>query len=179
MRSPSSLREARVLVLGADYLPSAVVKWEKAMTLLVKGAATLLSSYPGLFVRSVSVEYPAPAVIVSRGRLRRKKQTARFSRVGVYRRDEYRCQYCGEPFEADELTLDHVNPKCNGGKLTWDNSVAACKPCNQRKGGRTPKEAGMSVLNMPAVPGFLSFADLHDPDTFPALWDPFLKVNKT
>lgn len=175
MRDPSSLAQARVLVLGSDYLPSAIIQWQKAMTLIIKGSATLLVSYPDLLVRSVSSEYPAPAVIVSRGRVRRKRQTARFSRRGVLRRDGYLCQYCGEAFSADELTLDHVNPKCNGGKLTWENSVAACKPCNQRKGGRTPKEAGMSVLDVPAVPGFMSFADLHDPETFPSLWEPFLK----
>ncbi|UDL15917.1 HNH endonuclease [Microbacterium phage Pumpernickel] len=73
-----------------------------------------------------------------------------FSRRGVLRRDNYTCCYCGK--HAD--TVDHVLPKWQGNDASWTNSVAACFPCNNRKGGRSPKEAGMKMLYAPHTPTF-------------------------
>lgn len=70
----------------------------------------------------------------------------------LYGRDRHMCGYCGEVFEAKALTLDHVLPKSRGGKNTWVNCVTACKPCNHRKGNRTPEEAKMHLLYVPYVP---------------------------
>ena len=39
----------------------------------------------------------------------------------------------------DDLTFDHVMPRSRGGQTTWENVVAACSPCNLRKGGRMPQ----------------------------------------
>lgn len=55
----------------------------------------------------------------------------------MYLRDMYECQYCGNPFQKYQLTLDHVIPVSKGGKLRWDNCVAACGPCNTQKGNKT------------------------------------------
>jgi 5-methylcytosine-specific restriction endonuclease McrA len=71
------------------------------------------------------------------------------SRRNILLRDGYRCQYCGDAFEARDLTLDHVIPRVQGGQRTWENLVAACAPCNRRKGGRTPWEAEMRLLHRP------------------------------
>jgi len=86
------------------------------------------------------------------------------TRRTVLARDRYTCQYCGSPWPATggaqpgkrHLTVDHVLPRCRGGQTTWDNVVAACEPCNRRKGDRTPEEAGMRLLSRPARPRYVA-----------------------
>ena len=57
-------------------------------------------------------------------------------RKRIFERDEFRCVYCGEQFAADELTLDHVQPRVRGGDRSEGNLVTACKACNTLKGHR-------------------------------------------
>lgn len=76
-----------------------------------------------------------------------KKQTWR--RIGVFKRDNFTCQYCGKTCTPSELTIDHVTPKCMGGINSWENCVASCNPCNNLKADRTPQQAGMKLLHKP------------------------------
>ena len=64
-------------------------------------------------------------------------------------RDRYTCQFCGRVFPAGELTLDHVIPRSRGGHTDWDNLVACCHSCNNRKGDRLPEEAGLKLMRPP------------------------------
>lgn len=57
-------------------------------------------------------------------------------RTRIYERDGYRCVYCGERFPAEELTLDHVQPRVRGGDRSDGNLVTACGGCNTLKGHR-------------------------------------------
>jgi 5-methylcytosine-specific restriction endonuclease McrA len=75
--------------------------------------------------------------------------------VNIYARDNYRCQYCGLKCTIDELTYDHVVPRSKGGRTTWENIVSACYLCNRRKANRTPVEAGMKLLSVPARPTWM------------------------
>ena len=75
-----------------------------------------------------------------------------FSSARVFFRDDYTCQYCGETKPERELTLDHVMPKSRGGDASWENQTTACKDCNNKKADRTPEEAGMKLLSLPAKP---------------------------
>jgi hypothetical protein len=52
----------------------------------------------------------------------------------VFARDAYRCVYCGNPFPAEQLSLDHVQPRMRGGDNSEGNLVTACRACNTRKG---------------------------------------------
>jgi 5-methylcytosine-specific restriction endonuclease McrA len=79
----------------------------------------------------------------------------RFSRVNVYTRDGFRCQYCGEKKEMRDLNYDHVVPRVRGGKTVWENIVTSCYACNDRKGSRTPEEAGMKLPRKPFKPSSL------------------------
>ena len=58
------------------------------------------------------------------------------NREEIFRRDDYRCVYCGEPFDADALTIDHVQPRVRGGDNSPGNVVTACGGCNTAKGHR-------------------------------------------
>lgn len=80
------------------------------------------------------------------------KESIYADRYVLYSRDRHLCAYCGDQFLARDLTIDHVMPKSRGGKNTWTNVVAACKPCNHRKGDKTPEEVKMHLLYVPYVP---------------------------
>lgn len=60
----------------------------------------------------------------------------------ILKRDANLCRYCGETAGH----IDHVIPKIQGGTDEINNLVAACQSCNSAKGGRTPEQAGMSLL---------------------------------
>jgi 5-methylcytosine-specific restriction endonuclease McrA len=92
------------------------------------------------------------------------------TRRGVLNRDGYSCQYCGRSLSSAELTLDHVLPRCRGGKNTWENVVAACKPCNHRKGDRTPTEARMRLQRPPFRPRYIALVVLD----IPPVWKKYL-----
>lgn len=84
-----------------------------------------------------------------------------FSKRGVLRRDNFVCTYCGK--HAD--TVDHILPKWEGNAASWTNSIAACRKCNQAKGGRSPREAGMKMRFNPRVPTFQeAYGWTHHPD---------------
>lgn len=91
------------------------------------------------------------AVIATRGEVH-NTQRASFNNRMLFKRDQYRCMYCGKQYVIAELTRDHVKPKAHGGEDTWENVVAACKRCNQAKADRTPESAGMPLLAIPFRP---------------------------
>ena len=64
----------------------------------------------------------------------------------------HNCQYCGHKFKTEDLELEHVVPKSQGGMATWMNIVLACTPCNRKKDNKTPKQAGMRLIREPRIP---------------------------
>jgi 5-methylcytosine-specific restriction endonuclease McrA len=103
-------------------------------------------------VRTVHTAIPAPTVILLSSYDRLPRFQVPFTRKNLCRRDGLRCQYCGRRPSVDQLTIDHVVPRTQGGVTGWANCVLACASCNRRKGGRTPEEAGMSLLAKPTRP---------------------------
>lgn len=60
----------------------------------------------------------------------------RVKRSAIFARDGFRCVYCGEVFDPDDLSVDHVQPQMRGGDGSWGNVVTACRACNTLKGAR-------------------------------------------
>jgi len=147
------------LVLSRTWEVDRVVGWEEAMSLLIAGRVEIVEEYDDRFVRSVSVTFNMPSVVRFISGLRFRNGKVKFSRQNVYSRDKGRCQYCGVHVPRHESTFDHVIPRCKGGKTTWENIVIACLPCNQKKGGRTPKEARMPTRTKPVRPTHISGAN--------------------
>jgi 5-methylcytosine-specific restriction endonuclease McrA len=149
------------LVLNASFEPLQIVSWQKAMQLLFQGKVEVIEESTQE-VRTVSLTLKVPSVLrlLQYIPTKRKRQMVRFSRSNVFLRDQSHCQYCGNQFPKSHLTLDHVKPVVMGGRKTWDNIVTACKSCNQRKGGRTPQQAGMSLIRSPRAPDWLPLATL-------------------
>lgn len=140
------------LVLSQSYEPVARVPWQRAVMLIWQGKVEVVEEYEDRLIRSVTVEIKMPSVIRFVRAMRKGSKGIRFSRDNVYLRDNARCQYCGQKVSRPEATYDHVLPRAQGGKTTWENVVIACVPCNQRKGCRTPTQAGMALRTTPARP---------------------------
>ena len=167
------LESARTLVLDAGFQPVKVIDWRRALSMAYCAKAEVLASY-AWSVHTVQRAYPAPAVIRLLIQHRHRPQVARFSRRNVYIRDEFRCQYCGLDLPAGDLTLDHVVPRVAGGKTTWTNVVAACRPCNRRKGGRTPEQAGLRLRAAPVRPRWSPGLLQPLPERLPEPWRDWL-----
>lgn len=75
----------------------------------------------------------------------------------LFKRDAYMCMYCGDHFNRQELSRDHVTPLSLGGKDDWNNVVTACKRCNNHKADNTPDQAGMQLLAVPFSPTHVEY----------------------
>jgi len=104
------------------------------------------------WVRTVRFHLEVPRIIRVLTFSRVPKRKLKFSRRSVFARDDHTCQYCGHRFHASQLSLDHVIPRSQGGATTWENIVCACRQCNVRKGGRTPREAHLRLIRPPHKP---------------------------
>jgi 5-methylcytosine-specific restriction endonuclease McrA len=145
------MQDFPALVLNGDfrplsYFPLSTLSWQDAVTAVFKDHVTVLAEYDKV-IRSPSIEMRLPSVVVMRNYVPMPRRVA-FTRFNVFLRDRFRCQYCGIHFQAKELTFEHVVPRCAGGKTAWNNIVAACDPCNRRKGSRTD----MKPLRAPVEP---------------------------
>lgn len=138
-----------VLLLNQDFAPLNLCRTPRALALVERGKAEVVA-FGGLPIATPVRTVARPAVIRLASYVKLPRRRAGFSRRAVLRRDAYICQYCGEL--AARPTLDHVVPRRLGGGASWTNLVTACRDCNQRKGGRTPEQAGMPLLRRPAAP---------------------------
>lgn len=140
------------LVLSTRFEPVARIPWQRAITLLFLGKVEVVEEYEDKVIRSVTVAVRMPSVIRFLRGVRARRKAVRFSRENVYARDHGRCQYCARKVARHEATYDHVLPRAQGGKTTWENVAIACFACNQMKGGRTPEQAGMRLATTPVKP---------------------------
>jgi 5-methylcytosine-specific restriction endonuclease McrA len=146
----------QVLLLNATFEPLKVIDWKRAVRLLTLGKVEVLEEYDRE-IRSVTFALKLPSVLRLLRFVRYRKKEIKFSRLNIYARDEFRCQYCGKKFEPRNLSFDHVVPKRFGGKTEWTNIVTACCRCNRRKGGRVLKDAGLRLLKKPTKPAWVPF----------------------
>ena len=114
-----------------------------------KGVAQAEETHPSNEVHSTSKALRVPSVIRLLSYRHIPQQSRALSRKNILLRDRNTCQFCGKPLPASELTLDHVVPRSRGGSSTWENLVACCYRCNNRKGDRTPEEAGFRLARRP------------------------------
>ena len=137
-----------VLVLNASYEPINICAARRALVLVLKGVASA-EEESGSAVHSARALVRLPSVIRLLEYRRIPHQTRALSRKNILMRDRYTCQYCHRVMPSGELTLDHVVPRSRRGLSTWENLVACCFACNNKKGDRTPQEAGMVLARQP------------------------------
>ncbi len=138
----------QVLILNATYEAINIVSARRAVHMVLRGKADVVQPSPYV-IRTSRMNVPVPSVVKLRHYARVPRQTRAVSRKGILLRDGNTCQYCNHTFPAKTLTMDHVFPKSRGGEPTWENLVACCFECNNRKGDRTPQEAGMQLARRP------------------------------
>ena len=143
------------LVLNADfrplsYYPLSLWSWQDAIKAVFLERVSIIENY-NKEVHSPSVTIKLPSVIALKDYVSLRQSPA-FTRFNVFLRDNFTCQYCKEKFVANELTFDHITPKCVGGKTTWANVVSACTTCNLKKGRRLLKFTDMSLETIPLKP---------------------------
>ena len=163
-----------VLVLNQNYEPLNICQVKRAIILVLNGKAEVLR-YNSDPIRSISFSMISPSVVKLAGMVKRPRLHTKPTRQRIFSRDDYKCQYCGK--HNRELTLDHVIPRYREGEHSWLNIVSACKNCNQRKAGRTPKEAGMQLIRKPYEPAG-SDSHLVYPYSTPREWQDYLVFNK-
>ena len=165
---------SRTLVLDPGYQPHRIVTWQRAVTMLFEGKVEVVEEYDE-DIRSVSITIKMPAVVRLLRAIRNRKKAVKFSRINVMTRDKFRCQYCGRRLPMSKLNYDHVVPRSRGGRTVWENIVTACYPCNDRKGDRLPREAGMRPLTKPVKPRSLPIIALRvDTRSIPDAWASWL-----
>jgi 5-methylcytosine-specific restriction endonuclease McrA len=140
--------ERPVLVLNASFEPINVCAARRALVLVLKGVASAEETSPQN-VRSSRAVFRLPSVIRLLEYRRIPHQARALSRKNILMRDRYTCQYCQRTLPGSDLTLDHVIPRSRAGETSWENLVACCHHCNNRKGNRTPEEAGMKLQRQP------------------------------
>lgn len=138
-----------VLVLNANFQPINITSTYRAINLVLADKATLILNGRGV-IRSVTQTFPLPSVIRLNRMIKRPRPIVKLTRLEIFRRDHFTCQYCGR--QTSELTIDHVIPRRLGGKTRWDNVVSACPRCNHLKGGMTPEQSSMYPIKKPKHP---------------------------
>jgi len=170
--------DASVLVLNKLFMAVHVISVRRTFVLLCKEQAEVVTLEDGQFttydfsswremsefrrqnfveedddwIATATSRIQVPRVIRLLNYDKLPRQTVKFNRRNIFARDHNQCQYCGKKFPTSELSLDHVTPRSQGGLSTWENIVCACVECNVRKGGRTPKQAHMTLIRKPEKP---------------------------
>ena len=130
------------VLLNADYTFLNLVNWKRAMCLMAKGKVEVIKHSQTVVHNAGGKAFRVPTVMRLIKLIRTiYRASVAFTKRNILVRDGFQCAYCGK--RGDRLSIDHIIPKSRGGKTDFDNCVAACHRCNLKKGGRTPREAGM------------------------------------
>lgn len=181
--------DAPSLVLNRSWMPVHVTAVRRAIAMVFRGIAHAIDPEgltthdfdtwlerevpPGRGIRAPGRRIAVPEVVQLRSYDRVPAFDAPFTRASLLRRDEHRCQYCGVRPPNSQLTIDHVLPRAQGGRTSWENCVAACVRCNSRKGDRTPGRAGLRLLRAPTAPRWTPYLNVR-PGDWPRSWAQFV-----
>jgi 5-methylcytosine-specific restriction endonuclease McrA len=183
--------DSNVLVLNRSYLPIHITSVRRAFSLIYRGTAVAVNDNYETFdfaawtrvdansderVGTPDGKIRVPRVILLQGYDRVPRRHVRYSRVNIFARDNYTCQYCGNKPHRSKLNLDHVIPRSLGGRTTWENVVCSCIDCNRRKGGRTPTQARLRLQRRPTKPSWTPMLTHIGAKIRYEEWRPFLHI---
>lgn len=126
------------LVINRDgnpvsLVPISTIGWQEAIKFVVCNQVEVIAEYSDWFVESPTIRMAVPSIIMTNEYVNINKKRIRATKFNILLRDGFKCQYCGVMQLPEDLTIDHVYPKSKGGIISWENSVAACLPCNNKK----------------------------------------------
>ncbi|MBN1436977.1 MAG: HNH endonuclease [Sedimentisphaerales bacterium] len=177
MEAFASSLQCHVLVLNKHYMAIRVVDVKRAIRLLFKELAEVITFEQGQYsnydigswielseikqafepqahdwLHTVKISIAVPRIVRLLGYDHLPRQEVTLNRRNIFARDRNHCQYCGKRFPANELSIDHIIPRSMEGPTTWENLVCACLNCNVKKGNRTPSQANMRLISEPVKP---------------------------
>lgn len=195
----SNVLESSVLVLNRYYMAIHIVSLRQALLLLCRDTAEVIDREAGHYVnydfiswcelsslqdeleqgqgewiRLVRQRMLVPRILRLTRFDRVYQQPFRFNRRNLYARDQKKCQYCGTPLTLNQMSLDHVVPRSQGGDTSWENVVCCCVKCNTSKGGRTPGQAHMKLQQQPCKPTHHPLLAVEEDSDHYSLWKTFL-----
>ncbi|ADE55333.1 HNH endonuclease [Coraliomargarita akajimensis] len=191
----------RVLVLNRLWQPVNIIGVQRAFSLLLQDHAQAINTRDGQFqmmssaewldycesdvpeaneayLQTVKLRIRVPKVLLLREYSKLPVQEVKFTRENLFERDNYRCQYCGDSFEALELNMDHVIPRDKGGRTSWENIVTSCIQCNSRKANRLPHQASMHLIRKPERPRQRPFISSLIGNDCDEAWEHFIGTKK-
>lgn len=145
--------DSGVLVLNHNYEPLNICAIRRGLVLMQLDKVEVLR-FSENTLKSAEDEFLVPSVLRLRDQVKRPTPQLKISRKSIMARDGYMCQYCSS---KSVLTIDHVFPRHRGGETTWENVVCCCLRCNNKKGARTPSEAGMRLPHPPRKPHYTPY----------------------
>lgn len=169
--------DCSVLVLNRHYMAVRIVGARRAFSLLCRNIAEVVSVEQGGYynynfqswcelselkqafepdghdwISTVNFNVVVPRIIRLMFSDRLPTKEVKLNRRNLFARDNNQCQFCGKRFPTRALSLDHIVPRSQGGRSTWENLVCACLKCNAKKGCRTPRQAHMQLIRSPRPP---------------------------
>ena len=199
MQAENPALSASVLVLNRMYMAIRVVSAKRALSFLFRDMAEVVTVERDQFssydfdnwvtlsaakhefepeqhdwLRTVHFQIAVPKIIRLLIYEKLPRSSVKLNRRNIFARDQNRCQYCGKRRPTSELSIDHVRPRSQGGETTWENVVCACVDCNVRKGGRTPEQANLRLVQPPRRPKRSPILTIKLTDDRYASWRQFL-----
>jgi len=163
----------QTLLLDNGYQPIKTISWQRAISMLTLGKVEVIETYDQeIHSRFLIIKLPAVVRLVNF--FRRHKQRVKFSRQNILARDRWTCQYCSEKVTTQEMTMDHVVPRAQGGKTEWENIVTCCGECNSKKADRTPQQAKMRLRKKPERPSWVPIFSIQLSGSVPEQWASYL-----
>ena len=105
-----------------------------------------------LAIHTSNMEIRAPRVIIQPNYSKMPIVQPRPTKEAIRKRDGGICQYTGEVLTWKEGNIDHVTPRSQGGRNTFENMVWCHKDINSKKADKTPKQAGLTLIRKPFAP---------------------------
>jgi 5-methylcytosine-specific restriction endonuclease McrA len=199
MTADSPALSSSVLLLNRLYMALRVISAKRAMTLIYRDLAEVVSLEDGQYlsydfsdwvevsaakaafepeqhdwIRTVRFQIAVPKIIRLLVYDKLPRVEVKLNRRNLFARDQNRCQYCGRRISTKDLSIDHVVPRSRGGETCWENVVCACLRCNVKKGGRTPTQAHMTLVAKPMRPRRSPVLTVRLSDSRYASWKQFL-----
>ncbi len=164
-----------VLMLNQNFEPLTICSARRAFVLMFQGKAEMIETADGLRIHTVSRSFPLPSVVRLWKYRKVPYKRIMLTRKNILTRDRNHCQYCRTT--RGPMTVDHIIPKRLDGKDNWENLVCSCARCNNKKGDRTPEQAGMKLLRKPTRPIYITF--IQSNNEIAVQWKPYLFLDSS
>lgn len=163
----------KTLLLNSTYQPISFISEDKVLKFFVKGKINIIS-YWEKDINWKNGSIKLPAIVQLKYYVRWLPRKSKFSKINICKRDNFTCQYCAKKLKISEVTLDHVLPKSQGGKLHWKNVVTACHECNSKKGNKSLKQVNMKLIKQPIIPKLSLKHEMYLLNTSHPDWEQYL-----